>query len=914
MEQSNILFSSNLYLLSNGETNDKKFIEKITDHEKLLKLKDSMHLNSFQKRIIEEGSLCKAAQGDPCWGMILRDNKIFWECRCVQKECPKINECRRLELSNDEYMFFSPDIRNTTGKFKYGGVASNKSYKLLSLIKFTLSKRIDNNIVQKQKQSYDIRFLEIDDIKEVENIEATDNIKAEDILEAIDIIKVDNLQSYIDIDIDYMGENSTETDSIINTVGNININKIIHNIKVADIFEADDIILGDDSLSYTENVYMNDNSTGTVNGNNIEIEATVLDELISLEEVKTHNILSEFIILEQQSIIEADSSISFFIDAGPGTGKTYTLITRINYLVHNKQLEADTIQILSFTNAAVNEIRSRLSEFVKQGANRSLRNVDVRTFHSLAWWFIGEANEVLIDKGWRKVMLDKAMDFDTSLVIAANILDKFPEIISEWKCFVVDEIQDINGTKAKFVLALLKACKKQQCSCILLGDSCQAIYDYMDIINKNVCNISSQDFYRMVYQEVEGKAVLGRLQVNYRQSTELINNLGQFRNAILEENYDMMRECVEELIQIYEIKHVEMMNIKNDILNQELSKGNICFMCRNNGQTLRLSSLFRKNDIQHILTTDDNKDDFSSWIAKIFYGYGETFITYDVFSNLIKIKGLKFEGYDIEEIWDEIKRSMKVRGDIINVQELLDEIRTAQIESAIFRNQHEGNIWVSNIHRSKGREFDCVVIDSEFIMSLAKKSKSNKLGEYKTLYVALTRAKLKLMFVPLTEEKLKNRDIYKTGRKRWTSYGKNKLLTHFEIKNDDVKVFAFINDETDKKQEIIKQLQPNTEIVLQRVLGYEKVSYQVIALANSKEYIIGKMDSQFIDDLEALIKPDELIDMPVKIKNLYIDNIYSFIAPKDYETTMLEFKQHSKYLTWNYARFAGIGLLVYDSY
>jgi len=867
MEQSNILFSSNLYLLSNGETNEKKFIEKITDHEKLLKLKDSMHINSFQKRIIEEGSLCKAAQGDPCWGMILRDNKIFWECRCVQKECPKINECRRLELSNDEYMFFSPDIRNTTGRFKYGGVASNKSYKLLSLIKFTLSKRIDNNIVQKQKQSYDMRFLEIDNIKEVENIEATDNIKAEDILEAIDIIKVDNLQSYIDID--YMGENSTETESIINTVVNIK---------------------------------------------NMEIEVTALDELISLEEVKTLNILSEFIVLEQQSIIEADSSISFFIDAGPGTGKTYTLITRINYLVQNKQLDADTIQILSFTNSAVNEIRSRLTEFVKQGANRSLRNVDVRTFHSLAWWFIGEANEVLIDKGWRKVMLDKSMDFDTSLVIAANILDEFPEIISEWKCFVVDEIQDINGTKAKFVLALLRASKKQQCSCILLGDSCQAIYDYMDIINKNVCNISSQDFYRMLYQEVEGKAVLGRLQVNYRQSTELINNLGQFRNAILEENYDMMRECVEELIQIYEIKHVEMMNIKNDILDQELSEGNICFMCRNNGQTLRLSSLFRKNDIQHILTTDDNKDDFSSWIAKVFYGYEETFITFDVFSNLIKIKGVKCEGYDIEELWDEIKRSMKVRGDIINVQDLLDEIRTAQIESAIFRNHHEGNIWVSNIHRSKGREFDCVVIDSEFIMSLSKKSRSNKLGEYKTLYVALTRAKLKLMFVPLAEEKLKNRDIYKTGRKRWTSYGKNKLLTHFEIKNDDVKVFAFINDETDKKQEIIKQLQPNTEIVLQRVLGYEKVSYQVIAFANSKEYIIGKMDNQFIDDLEALIKPDELIDMPVKIKNLYIDNIYSFIAPKDYETTMLEFKQHSKYLTWNYARFAGIGLLVYDSY
>lgn len=64
--------------------------------------------------------------------------------------------------------------------------------------------------------------------------------------------------------------------------------------------------------------------------------------------------------------------------AGPGTGKTRTLIARIAYEIYKYLIPPENILALTFSNKAANEIRSRLAETLKDKASK----VRCGTFHS----------------------------------------------------------------------------------------------------------------------------------------------------------------------------------------------------------------------------------------------------------------------------------------------------------------------------------------------------------------------------------------------------------------------------------------------------------------------------------------------------------------------------------------------------
>ena len=69
---------------------------------------------------------------------------------------------------------------------------------------------------------------------------------------------------------------------------------------------------------------------------------------------------SKWIEVEQNHVIEADVSERLIVNAGPGTGKTWSLIQRIIYLVNKLYVDPETIQILCFTRTAVEEIKKRM--------------------------------------------------------------------------------------------------------------------------------------------------------------------------------------------------------------------------------------------------------------------------------------------------------------------------------------------------------------------------------------------------------------------------------------------------------------------------------------------------------------------------------------------------------------------------
>ena len=81
---------------------------------------------------------------------------------------------------------------------------------------------------------------------------------------------------------------------------------------------------------------------------------------------------------EKQKFAVTSPRRPILLIAGPGTGKTRTLIARIIYEIENHHINPEQILTLTFSNKAAGEIRLRLENVLKS-ISEKLR---IATFHS----------------------------------------------------------------------------------------------------------------------------------------------------------------------------------------------------------------------------------------------------------------------------------------------------------------------------------------------------------------------------------------------------------------------------------------------------------------------------------------------------------------------------------------------------
>ena len=84
---------------------------------------------------------------------------------------------------------------------------------------------------------------------------------------------------------------------------------------------------------------------------------------------------------KQQQAVRAIERVTA-VAAGPGTGKTKTLISRILYLLENRRVKPSSITAVTFTNQAAGELRMRIKEQMGKGA--AAKKIQIGTFHSIA--------------------------------------------------------------------------------------------------------------------------------------------------------------------------------------------------------------------------------------------------------------------------------------------------------------------------------------------------------------------------------------------------------------------------------------------------------------------------------------------------------------------------------------------------
>jgi uncharacterized protein (TIGR00375 family) len=226
---------------------------------------------------------------------------------------------------------------------------------------------------------------------------------------------------------------------------------------------------------------------------------------------------------EAQSKVKETISGALLVKAGPGTGKTNTLIQWIGHQVNTGQAEPGEILAITFTNKAAKEIKDRLSHSLGEAVN----NIRVGTFHSVAYRLLQEHDPALqnvydeesrraiisflfpeLKDGDHKKITDALADFfetgnhagfnninDYAIryreyVRSQNAIDlsdllrqlldlwkKEPDILekhrAELKTIAVDEFQDINLLQYEFV-QLLGTGK----NILAIGDPDQAIYGF----------------------------------------------------------------------------------------------------------------------------------------------------------------------------------------------------------------------------------------------------------------------------------------------------------------------------------------------------------------------------------------------------------------------------------------------------
>ena len=79
------------------------------------------------------------------------------------------------------------------------------------------------------------------------------------------------------------------------------------------------------------------------------------------------------------------------ITAGPGTGKTFTLVKRVSFLIQEQHVDPSNILVATFTEKAAKELVTRISnELSANGVEFDVNEMYVGTFHSICLRLIKE--------------------------------------------------------------------------------------------------------------------------------------------------------------------------------------------------------------------------------------------------------------------------------------------------------------------------------------------------------------------------------------------------------------------------------------------------------------------------------------------------------------------------------------------
>lgn len=421
-------------------------------------------------------------------------------------------------------------------------------------------------------------------------------------------------------------------------------------------------------------------------------------------------------IVEQEQIIAADSDARIWVNAGPGTGKTYTVIQRLKKLLQEEY--EGTILVLCFSKNAAQVIRNRLHDTLGYQADQFLdeKRLEIRTFDSFATYMLADE-------------LNSKWNYDTRIEEFIRMIQRNPGVLDEILHYViVDEVQDTVGVRARMLLKILDDVK---CGVLLLGDRCQAIFDW-----------TSREKHDMSFADLAAELqkrhlIQYDLSGNKRQSKELAQKGEEIRGTMLLEDETTQKAAIDAFKSWANLKW-KSYDMKE--LPKQLHGAEDLILCKTNGEAAHISQiLFENADVPHVMKQAFRHKSLAPWIAKVLFGSDGKILEKHCFMKNAE----EFEIDEAEGKW----RTLKAMDDHphapgLHIPEVLSTLSHVDGLPAICLNNAGNSAVVSTVHRAKGSEAEHVYwVDSPYAYKNQAEQEENIADALKAAYVAITRAK-----------------------------------------------------------------------------------------------------------------------------------------------------------------------------
>ena len=449
----------------------------------------------------------------------------------------------------------------------------------------------------------------------------------------------------------------------------------------------------------------------------------------------------------QKRIVRDDQSRALLVLAGPGSGKTHTIVNRVAYLVSARGVPPERILVLAYNRAAAAEVRKRLHKLL--GKRGTL--VDALTFHALAAKLTGlrsrDVPQEIKGEARFRWLLEQAI---------SHLQENHPG----YQYILVDEYQDIDRLQYEIITRLAgfdheDEDESQKSFLMAVGDDDQNLYEWRD---------ASVEFIRRFREDykVPEEDVIPLVQ-NYRSRPTIV----EFANDFIERAIAPINRLkgVKERIQAVnnqqpgkvfwgEYRHLydaaEWITEKiADILTRpgEIQKEKIAVLAHRWEDLRFLQHVLRDRwgndqDIAYQLyNTQDNLRPINSCVGQAVLQRLREQPNLPVSNPQAHLENLRQElGYsDRDAAWSSLLYALE--GCLQMTQEdivyLLEEARPVR----------PGQVILSTFHSAKGSEFSHVfVLEDGFVASNSLESRARE------LYVGFTRAKEEL-YILLTNNR-----------------------------------------------------------------------------------------------------------------------------------------------------------------
>ena len=431
---------------------------------------------------------------------------------------------------------------------------------------------------------------------------------------------------------------------------------------------------------------------------------------------KYHQLFGE--LSDQQAKIINDSDSRYIVvAAGPGSGKTRVLVHKLASLLLLEDVKHEQLLMVTFSRAAATEFKKRLMALIGNAANF----VEIKTFHSYCFDLLGKIGSL---DGANNVVHDAAQMIAGGEVEQGKITKRV---------LVIDEAQDMDANEFALIRALMQ--NNDDMRVIAVGDDDQNIYEFR----------GSDSAYMQSLIDEYG-ATRYELVENYRSKANIVALANRFAESISHRMKQHPIEAVQNengTVQI--IRHTSD-NMEEAIVRQIIEQyhgGKACVLTETNEEALRVLGLLLKNGIRAKLI--QSLDGFRLYnLAEVRF-----FLRY-IDRNLDNNLKTRVIGSDL---WNKAKAELaRVYSDSTCLENLLNMISEFEkvntyskyrtdLEEFIKESQFEDfytddreTIFVSTIHKSKGREFNSVWL-------LLNHTVLRDDSERRKLYVGMTRAK-----------------------------------------------------------------------------------------------------------------------------------------------------------------------------